>query len=261
MTIRWLDVFLDRPRGQVDEAARFWASVTGTTISRWRGGHTFASLLPADGDGYLRIQGVDQLAPGGGEHVDLEVDDVLAERDRAVGLGAVVLLVEDGLVVLHSPEGLPFCLSRWEGAATRPAPVGSPPSRVDQLTLDIPAARYAVESGFWTALTGWGRHRGSLAEFEVLRPDGWGDGSPAELPARILLQQTGAGQTGIHIDLSAADRSATTLAHEALGATIVVVKPAWTVLRDPVGGVYCVTDRDPVTGSLAAPLRAVTRPI
>ncbi len=252
MTIRWLDLFLDRPRGQVDEAARFWAAVTRTTLSPWRDGHTFATLVPAGGDAYLRIQGVDELAPGGGAHVDVEVDDVVAERERAVGLGAAVLSVEEGLVVLRSPAGLPFCLSRWAGARTRPAPVGSPPARVDQLTLDIPAARYAAESGFWTALTGWGRHRGSLVEFEVLRPDGWGDGSPGELPTRILLQQTGAGHAGMHLDLSAADRAATTRAHEALGARIVVVRPAWTVLRDPVGGVYCITDRDPLTGSLAA---------
>lgn len=250
MTIRWVHLFLDRPRERVDAAAGFWSAVTGTTVSSWRAGHTFASFVPGDGDGYLRIQAVDGPTPRGGAHVDLEVDDVPMECARAVGLGAAAVTVDDGLAVLRSPAGLAFCLTRWTGATTRPRPVGSPTTRVDQLTLDIPAKSYAAEAGFWTALTGWARQRGSLAEFEVLRPDRWGDGSPRALPARLLLQRTGSGHAGMHLDLSATGRLATTGAHEALGATVVDVRPAWTVLRDPIGGIYCVTDRDPLTGSL-----------
>ena len=36
----------------------------------------------------------------------------------------------------------------------------------------------------------------------------------------------------------------------ALGASVVVRRDRWTVLRDPAGGTYCLTDRDPVTGTL-----------
>lgn len=250
--IRWLDLFVDRPRERVDEAAGFWSAVTGSTLSPWRADHTFATILPPDGDAYLRVQAVDAPRRHGGSHVDLEVDDVASTAEVAVSLGAAVVLAQQDLIVLTSPAGLTLCLTPWSGATTRPAPVGAPPSRVDQLTLDIPAARYAAESRFWAALTGWTRQQGSLTEFEVLRPDAWGDGSPVAVPVRILLQRTGGEHPGMHLDLSAADRPATTRAHEGLGAAVLDVRPAWTVLRDPARGVYCVTDRDPFTGSLPA---------
>ena len=39
--------------------------------------------------------------------------------------------------------------------------------------------------------------------------------------------------------------------HVALGATVLAREEFWTVLADPAGLPYCITDRDPATGELA----------
>lgn len=245
-TIRWTQLFLDRPRERVEVAAAFWASVTDSDRSPWRGDHTFVTFEPRAGAAYLRAQAVDG---GGGAHLDLEVDDLGAETDRAVGLGARVVeqdVVEqdDGLVVLRSPAGLGFCLSRYRGATGRPPPVGRPTTRVDQVCLDLPAAVHDLEAAFWTRLTGWERHRGRLPEFELLIP-------PTGMPVRILLQRlTGGDTAGAHVDLATTDRVATRAQHVALGARELAVHQHWTVMCDPADGLYCLTDRDPLTGSL-----------
>ncbi len=53
-----------------------------------------------------------------------------------------------------------------------------------------------------------------------------------------------------HLDLASSDRAAETKRHERLGAVIEQVRPGpgWTVLIDPTGARYCITDRDPRTG-------------
>ena len=48
-------------------------------------------------------------------------------------------------------------------------------------------------------------------------------------------------------------RAAETVRHESLGAEVVSRHDWWTVLRDPTGSAYCITDRDPQTGVLVAP--------
>ncbi len=48
-----------------------------------------------------------------------------------------------------------------------------------------------------------------------------------------------------HLDLSCDDRDAGTERHRALGADVLRRTPEWTVLRDPTGRRYCVTDRTP----------------
>ncbi|GAA1659350.1 VOC family protein [Nonomuraea maheshkhaliensis] len=44
-------------------------------------------------------------------HLDLRADDVDAELDRLIGLGAVLLETHDDWVVLADPEGNEFCLA------------------------------------------------------------------------------------------------------------------------------------------------------
>jgi hypothetical protein len=48
-----------------------------------------------------------------------------------------------------------------------------------------------------------------------------------------------------HLDLGCSDRAAETDRHLALGATHVETYDAWTVLADPAGSAYCITDRAP----------------
>ena len=231
MRVRWMTGFLDTP-SRVAEP--FWQTVTGSAVSARRGpGGAFATLVPADGDAYLRVQVV-----GDGParaHLDLHVEQVPAQGRRAVRLGASMISEEPGLVVLHSPAGLPFCLVAWQGEAVRPA---GGRSLVDQMCLDIPAAGFDAEADFWAALTGWERRSGSRPEFDVLvRPDG--------MPLRLLLQRVGAPVPGMHLDLECTHRAAEVPWHEQLGARVVRVQERWTTLEDPAGRAYCVTDRSP----------------
>ncbi|UQU61545.1 hypothetical protein COUCH_21075 [Couchioplanes caeruleus] len=239
--VRWITAFLDSPSRA---AEGFWQAVTGSTMSARRGpGEAFATLVPSGGDAYLRVQVV-----GDGParaHLDLHVEDVPAQARRVVGLGAAVVLDEGDLVVLRSPAGLAFCLVRWQGERLRPAPVGALGARslVDQLCVDVPAASFDAEADFWASVTGWARRRGSRPEFDFLvRPNG--------MPLRLLLQRVGSPAAGMHVDVACEDREALVARHVDLGASVVRVEAAWTTLRDPAGRVYCLTDRDPVTGRL-----------
>ena len=54
----------------------------------------------------------------------------------------------------------------------------------------------------------------------------------------------------MHLDLAVSDRDAETARHLGLGASLVGVHSHWTVLCDPTGLAYCLTDRNPETGVL-----------
>ncbi|GIM94920.1 VOC family protein [Paractinoplanes toevensis] len=237
MRVLWITGFLDSPDPDVEP---FWLAVTGTRLSERRGGGTFATLLPADGDACLRVQVIGSPYPG--SHVDLHVADVPAAAGEAEALGARVVFAEPGLVVLRSPAGVPFCLVRWDGEALRPRPVrwpGGQSSIVDQLCLDVPAADYDDEYEFWAGLTGWERAKSDLPEFAFLQ------GDPA-LPLRLLVQRIGSGPVGVHLDFACDGVDAEVARHVELGATVVRRVPGdWTTLRDPAGREYCVTARAP----------------
>jgi hypothetical protein len=233
--VRWITGFLDSP---TREAESFWLAVTGTTMSARRAGGTFATLLPAGGDAFLRVQVVGDGPPRG--HLDLHVPEVTA--GVAVGLGAHPVRHQDGLVLLRSPAGVPFCLVKWHGETGVPAPIawpGGQRSVVDQLCLDIPEPVFEAEARFWSALTGWAREPVGSPEFERLRRD-------PRLPAGLLLQRVGSGTAGVHVDFACDDVAAEVARHVELGARFVRSRPgSWTTLRDPVGRDYCVTARSP----------------
>ncbi|MFE3095935.1 VOC family protein [Streptomyces sp. NPDC059248] len=241
--IRWVYAFVDRPFEEFAGAAEFWTAVTGTRLSAPRGDKgEFATLLPdaAVADPHIKVQGV---ADGGdavrGAHIDFAVEDVPAFVARAVGAGAVVVGDHDGWTVLKSPAGQAFCAVPWQGEARRSGVFAG--TRLDQVCLDITPEIYESETAFWSAATGWPLLYAPRAEYRAVQ-------GPAGLPLRLLLQRLDESRaTGAHLDFSAADRAATAAAHEALGATVVETGEHWTVLRDPAGGVYCLTDRDPAT--------------
>lgn len=246
--IRWAYAFVDRPRDRFAQACAFWEQATGTRSSELRGERgEFTTLLPhGPGHAFLKAQAVD--GPGGA-HLDLAVDDVTAVSGRAQELGAAVVHREEGLEVLRSPGGELFCVVPWRGEQERPAPVAAPggaTSRLDQVCLDVPPAAYDGEVAFWAGLTGWESIKARLPEFHLVEP-------PAGLPVRILLQRLGSdGPAGAHLDLACSDVDAVRAWHEGLGARTVVRGPYWTVMRDPAGGTYCLTVRDPETGGLPA---------
>lgn len=178
-------------------------------------------------------------------HLDVHVDDVSAETSRARRLGATHVRDGDGYTVLASPGGFAFCLVPDEGERTRPAPVGEPGARrlLDQLCVDIAPANFERETAFWEDLTGWLLATADAPEFTIL-------GRAPGMPLRLLLQrrQEGDEPTRAHLDLACDDRSTEEIRHLDLGAGISDRREHWTVLRDPAGRLYCLTDRDPRTG-------------
>jgi hypothetical protein len=233
-----MTVFLDSP-SRVAEG--FWLGVTGASLSSRRGaGGEFATLVPGDGDAYVRVQVVGD--PPARSHLDLHVGDVPEAAEVAVGLGARTVHAEDGLIVLRSPAGLLFCLVAWHGEARLPRPQqwpGGQSSLVDQVCVDLPDAAYEVEVGFWDGLTGWSRQPTGLPEFEHFQR---GPG----MPLRLLFQRLGSGAARMHVDLACDDVDAEVVRHRVLGASVVRRVPGeWTTLRDPAGREYCVTARSP----------------
>ncbi|MFJ6899381.1 VOC family protein [Streptomyces hokutonensis] len=242
MSIRWTYAFVDRPRALLDPAHAFWSAVTDTRLSEPRGEEgEFATLLVEGADACVKVQGVGTGA--GGAHLDFSVEDVRTFVDSALRLGADTVAEHDGWAVLRSPAGQLFCAVPWHGESLRPPVVAG--SRLDQVSLDIGSGSYDAEVAFWSALLpDWASLRGALPEFHVLKP-------PPGLPIRILLQRLGEERpASAHLDLACADIAATTARHERLGASVVSHGTHWTVMRDPAGGVYCLTGRDPETGGL-----------
>lgn len=243
----WITAFLDFSADGFDDGLRFWSALTTYDVSPRRGKvGEFATLVPRDGDAFLRVQrlrdGEDRI------HLDLHVSDPRSAADRAVGLGAteVADLADDGYVVMRSPGGFELCFVDHP-ASVRPAPTAWPgghSSLADQVCIDIPASSYDSERAFWRDLTGWEQRESSVSpEFSSLvRPEGQ--------PVRLLLQRLGeqSGTVRAHLDWATTDRPAETDRHVAVGATVQEVREHWTVLTDPLGRRYCITDRDPETG-------------
>ncbi len=253
MRFRWLTIFLDFPGGAFEPGVAFWRSVTASGLSPVRGAAgEFATLLPATGDAYLRAQRV--FSGSGGCHLDLHVDtsreSVEDAAARAKALGATVRHAEDGLVVADSPGGFTFCLVEWDGESAVPPPVAlgeAGTSRADQLCLDIPAAAFGRECSFWAALTDGDLRASSRPEFaHLVRPE--------SIPVRLLFQRRdhAAPERAVtaHVDFACADRKRLSDLHVAAGARLLSEFPNWIVLADPTGREYCLTARDPRTGTL-----------
>lgn len=232
-----MTVFVDVPADRVGATAAFWAAVTGSTVSEPRGSDgQFVTLLPTDGDPSLRVQRLD------GEprlHLDLHVGDVDATRRRALGLGATDV-ADLGYRIMRSPGGFPFCLVRGTESQVAPPLTDPVPHRVDQLCLDVPAGLFDDECAFWSALLDIAPRTGTD------HPEFVGLPSSADLPFGLLLQRLGDDSRTVvaaHLDLSCGGgRAAVAEHHVSAGAEFVAHADTWTVLRDPAGLAYCVTD-------------------
>jgi hypothetical protein len=236
--IRWVYAFIDRPAARLDAAVDFWATATGTLPER-QPEPAFVRLHSPASDDWLEVQGV---ADGpGGAHLDFSVSDVPAFAAAAQTAGATPIADHGVWQILRSPAGLPFCVAAWQGQHTLPAPLTGPDgsrSLLDQVCLDVGPGAYEAEVAFWTTVTGWHLER-LPPEFHRLTP------SP-RLPVRILLQRLDDEQpAAAHLDLACSDVPALRAQHERLGATLVGEWPGWTVMRDPAGGRYCLTGRQP----------------
>lgn len=245
MSPTWLTAFLDSTPDHFDASTAFWQQVTGYPLSEERGDEgEFASLLPPDGDAFLKVQRL-----GAGEdriHLDLHVEEPRAAADRAIELGANELtFVGIGYVVLTSPGGLHFCFVT-HAAGQRPRPTthpGGDRSRVDQVAIDCPADQYDRELAFWQEVTGWSSQPSQhYEEFRFLVPP-----EDQQQPLGILVQrlEDETGPVRAHLDWGCTDRPAETQRHTALGARVVSTRDRWTVMDDPTGRTYCITDGTP----------------
>ena len=247
MAYPWVTIFLDFPGDAFEAGTSFWREVTGSGLSAVRGeAGEFATLLPPDGDAYLRVQRVFD-GPGGCHldlHVDLATGSLEGEAARAAALGGRRHdRVDDEVSIVDSPGGFTFCFVPWEDERTVPGPVaadGAGASRVAQLTLDVPPDRYEREIEFWAALTGWDPRPGPAPEYTFLA-------RPAGLPAGLLFQRReGAApddRVRGHVDLECADTRRTADWHAGLGARADRAYPWGIVMSDPVGRPYCLTTR------------------
>jgi hypothetical protein len=119
-------------------------------------------------------------------------------------------------------------------------------SRLDQVCIDVPADLFDRELSFWSTLTGWEVGTGGLSEFAwLVRPE--------RLPLRLLFQRLGSDDPGTtvraHLDLACGDHVAGDLEiHRRLGALPGRRGRVWHTMTDPAGVIYCLTERDPVTG-------------
>jgi hypothetical protein len=236
--VPWIQLFLDTPAASFDEAVDFWAAVTGWQSSERRGEDgQFLTLLPPTGAAYVKLQAVDEPA---GIHLDLDTHDRPASVALARDLGATTAWTYHDVEVMRSPGGFVFCQTLVEGD---PVLARDGATILDQVCLDIPGEHWDTETAFWSELTG--------RELEEASSSGFARLVAPEQP-RILLQRLDEpeGPVRAHPDLATADRSGDTDQHVALGATVVAVHDFWTVLRAPAGQVYCLTDRDPTTGTV-----------
>ena len=246
--VRWLTASIDLPGSRFDEGVHFWTRATRTKLSDPRGeGEEFATLLPADGDPYLKVQRMEAGEPR--VHLDLHVDSIERAVERARALGASV--VEDrGHVLMRSPAGFPFCIVGDGGETTVPSPEDSAtPNRLDQVCIDAPSADFDRECTFWSAFTMWKLNDGARVEFRSLeRPD--------DIPLRILLQRLGRedqrSAAAAHLDFACGKHVTQLLMrHDRYDAERVENRGAWVVMRDPAGLPYCLTSREPDAGASA----------
>lgn len=241
----WISAFMDFAREDFDRGVAFWRDVTAYAVSPTRGDHDeFATLVPAVGDDHLRVQ---RLADGPSRiHLDVHVVDPRASADRAVRAGAVEV-ADRGHVVLRSPAGLTFCFVGHPGHDL-PEPARwatGHHSMVYQVCLDVPSSRHDEERAFWAEVLDARLEGFEEPEFSWLRP-------AEQLALDVLVQRLDEpeGPARAHLDLGTDDRAAEVARHEGLGAEVLRTHSFWTVLRDPVGLTYCVTDRDPATRRL-----------
>ena len=173
--------------------------------------------------------------------------------DAAEHLGATVVdrrrrrVRRDGLARRLHVLLRPAPLTRAP-TASRPGRAACAPWSTRSASTSRPAA-YDAECAFWHGLTGWElRVSADHAEFRRLI-------RPPEQPLQLLLQRLDEpdGQVRAHLDLATNDRTAETDRHVALGAEVRDVRGGWTVLADPTGAAYCITDRTPETRVLDEP--------
>src|SRR3546814_13625838 len=103
------------------EAAAFWSAALGYDPAPQQTDDRYFSLVGPSGEVGISLQKVEHESR---VHLDIEADDIDAEVERLIGLGATAVGRLKGWVVLQAPSGHRFCVVRpLRGAlAVRAAP-------------------------------------------------------------------------------------------------------------------------------------------
>lgn len=99
-------VLIDHPAETYDASVAFWAGVQGERPLPEDDGR-YTSVGEA-GTLSVALQRLDEGGPR--VHLDIETDDVDAEVERVLGLGATLVERREGYAVLTDPGGVVFCV-------------------------------------------------------------------------------------------------------------------------------------------------------
>ena len=186
-------------------------------------------------------------------HLDVNVPDFEAERERLLGLGAKLVETKSHRIgelsetwtVMRDPEGNGFCIQ---------SPPKTEARRIGNVTFSC--ADPIALGKFWAAALGWpdepidegfiqqllaaGMDERERKSFYVTRE------APTSRP-RLLFQRREKSRPSsypIHLDFRTNDREAELERLTGLGATIEETKSdadrTWTVMRDPESNPFCV---------------------
>jgi hypothetical protein len=101
---RLCGLLIDTPLALADQAVTFWAAALGATPDRHQ---EFTGLDGAHPGLDVSIQAVDDEPR---YHLDIETDDVAAEAQRWLALGATEIERSEGCVILRAPSGHLLCI-------------------------------------------------------------------------------------------------------------------------------------------------------
>ncbi|GAB3244242.1 VOC family protein [Kineosporia babensis] len=105
---RFSTLLIDTPRDEAPAAATFWSSALGVPATPVPGEEQFISLKGAFPGLVTAVQAIDEGAPR--FHIDIETDDLDAETDRLLGLGAVEIGRWLDCRTLQAPGGHVLCV-------------------------------------------------------------------------------------------------------------------------------------------------------
>lgn len=239
--VLWIRAFARHPETSWDTTVGFWSRVTGTKpVSD---GPDAVRLLPTAGAWNLALVRA-TTAPE--ISVDVIVDDVETAVLRALNLGATAVTGDRNRG--RSPGGLPFRIHEPDDGGITAPPIlehaNGSYSSLDQICVDVGPSDWDHEVEFWEGICGRDAQVAARPEYMWIKgPDG--------RSFRLLLQRLDRQRpTSAHLDFACSDVAAVHEAHLAAGARSGDEFPWWTVMYDPSGTAYCLTARDPITGSL-----------
>jgi len=100
-------LLIDTPNDSARAASDFWSAALGVPARPVPGEEQYTDLVGAFPELVVAVQSVDD-APR--YHVDIETDDVEAETERLIGLGAVLLRQWLECRILQAPGGHLLCV-------------------------------------------------------------------------------------------------------------------------------------------------------